>query len=398
MKEAIRATGYELGLDLVGFAAAERNPALEQHLADLKAAGYLSQFLPGEPSDHTDPERVLPGARSLIVAAVSYLVPVESVWNGEPRNAQGQEGAKPEGDPEDYSNVLRGRLARYTWVSDYHRFLRSRLQVLVDRIPQIISNPALYVSAVILVDSSSLLDRAAAAAAGLGWIGKNGCLINPTYGSWLVLGQIVTNLPLPPDEPLPNRCGTCDRCLRACPTGALVRPGVLNASRCISEWTQRRGEVPPDLQASFGKFIFGCDICQEVCPWNRKARPGRWAQEVGEPVKRDQAFPPLAPLLKRSRRELAAEINQRAQGWRGSRILQRNALIALGNSGDPAAIELLADAMTSNSPLLRSQARHSLARLRETLPADARDYTAWKQRIDTILATYPCPTRQQGGA
>lgn len=376
VKEAIRAAGFEVGLDLVGFAAAERNLALEQHLIELQSAGYLSQFLPGDPADHTDPERVLPGARSLIVGAVSYLVPVE------PEPVRDDE----DDEQEEQVNELRGRLARFAWVADYHRLLRSRLQALVERLPQILGDPAQPVRAAILVDSGRLLDRAAAVAAGLGWIGKNGCLINPTYGSWLVLGQIVTNLPLPPDKPVPNRCGRCDRCLRACPTRALVRPAVLDAGRCISEWTQRHGEVPQELRAGFGDFIYGCDICQDVCPWNRKARPGRWAQEMNGPVPRDQAFPRLASLLKRSRRELDAELKDRALGWRGSRVLQRNALIALGNSGNPAAIELLADALASNSPLLRSHARDALVCLKRRLPTDVRNYPLWERRINALLA------------
>ncbi|MGE5483013.1 MAG: tRNA epoxyqueuosine(34) reductase QueG [Bacteroidota bacterium] len=375
LKEAIRTAGYQLGLDLVGFAPARYDRDLEQHLVELQSVGYLSQFLPGEPSAHADPERVLPGARSTIAGAVSYLAPVEAL----------------EDDDENGTHGLRGRLARYTWVPDYHPLLRSRLQALAERLPQITAQQITgqQVRAAILVDSGSLLDRVAAVAAGLGWIGKNGCLINPIYGSWLVLGQIVTDLPLPPDEPIPGRCGRCERCLRTCPTQALVSPGVLEARRCVSEWTQRHGDVPEDLRPRFGNFIFGCDICQDVCPWNQKARPGRWAQEQSEPIKRDQAFPRLDALLNRSRRELEAELHGRAHGWRGSRVLQRNAIIALGNSGDPAAIELLEQALTSNSPVLRSHARGALACLRKTLPSDSPQYPVWEEHIGRLLAASP---------
>lgn len=364
MKESIRQAGKELGLDVVGFAPARRLPELEQHLADLSAAGYLSRFLPGPLSAHTDPERVLPGARSIIVGALSYLCPVSP---RAPRNAKATHPpdiAHPAGRP----SRLRGRLARYTWGPDYHPLLRRQLQELARRLPELSGEP---VESVVLVDGGSLLDRAAAAAAGVGWIGKNGCLINPVYGSWIVLGQIVTTLMITPDEPLANRCGRCDQCLRACPTGALVAPGVLDASRCVSEWTQRPGMVPVELRRGFGNFIFGCDICQEVCPWNAKARPGKGSSPLGAPVDEDSAFPPLAQFLEPSRR-VEERIRGRAHGWRGARVLQRNAIIALGNSGDPSAIPLLRRFARHPSPVLSSHARWALAQLgaSEHDPAD----------------------------
>lgn len=345
--------GIELGLDLVGIAplrTSSQQETLRRHLEALAARGFLSQFLAGPVSQHVDAARVLPSARSLITAAVSYYGPTPPV---------------PPSPP------WRGRVARYAWGQDYHPLLRQQLRQLASKLRSLVAAAGGDPQAVqteVLVDSGTLLDRDAAVAAGLGWIGKNGCLIHPRYGSYLVLGQIVTNLPLPSHtSPLPNRCGSCHRCLDACPTGALVEPGILNANRCLSEWTQRKSLPPEVIRRAMGNMVFGCDICQDVCPWNRKACHGRNTQLQGTDP--DVAFPRLDELAAMTGRLFRQRWAGRAAGWRGKWVLARNALIALGNTHAPDALGPLQDAHHHSNPALREAAAWALSAAGRNEPA-----------------------------
>jgi len=192
-----------------------------------------------------DARRKLPGARSVVVVA---------------RNYYAERPAAPDGA---------GRVSRYAWGRDYHRVLRKPLRRLADRISQMGDHVRCYCC----VDTGPVMEREWAVRAGVGWPGKNGLVLREDLGSWFFLGVILTTLQLAPDRPAASRCGTCQRCLEACPTGALVAPGVLDARRCISYLTiENRGTIPRAIEARLGDWVFGCDVCQEVCPWNRKAR------------------------------------------------------------------------------------------------------------------------------
>ena len=209
----------------------------------------------------SDPQQLLPGARSIISLGLSY-------FNG--------------GDPSSKYLTLkdeskpRGRIARYALGQDYHRVMKARMkafvQTLSERLDTLLDAP---VDARWYVDDGPMLDRAAAFRSGLGWFGKNTNILTSSHGSWVFLGQVVTNLDLSPDQPLAKSCGTCTLCIEACPTGAIIEPYVLDNPRCISHLTiENRAAIPTEFRAAMDDWIFGCDICQDVCPVNRKAAPG----------------------------------------------------------------------------------------------------------------------------
>jgi epoxyqueuosine reductase len=261
---SIKQKAFDLGFDLCGVSAAERHPRLAR-LADWIAEGragdmaYLARSL----DERLDPSRVLATARS--------VVSVASIYNTEPPTDAGEPGAG------------RASIARYARGTDYHDVLRARLRELVAWMAAA-AGPGF--EAFSAVDNAPIQERVYAEQAGLGWIGKNTCLINPQLGSWMVLGEVLVSQMLEADRPAVDQCGTCTRCLEACPTGALPSAYTLDATRCLSYLTiERRGPVDPELRPAIREQVFGCDICQDVCPWNRRAA-----------VTNDPAFAPR-PLL-----------------------------------------------------------------------------------------------------
>ncbi len=282
----------------------------------------------------TDPETLLPGARSIISLGWNYHPP-----------------ADPPATDRD------GLIARYARGRDYHRVMKRRMRRMVLDLTERIGD---RFTARWYVDDGPMLDRAAATRAGLGWFGKNGNILNPTYGSWLLLGQIITDLPLAADPPLAKTCGQCARCIPACPTDAIVAPYVVDNRRCISYLTiEHKGAIPTELRASMGNWVFGCDLCQEVCPVNRKAKA------TGDPNfgRTDLSPIDLVELLDMTE----AQFRHRFAGtpiMRAKQVgMQRNACVALGNSGDPYAVPGLTRALTSAQPLVRAHAAWALGRI-----------------------------------
>lgn len=344
LTEDIKHAAYALGFDRVG--VSDASPLAEAETAILAriAAGHmdgLSWFTPERARLAARPTSLLPGAHSIVALAASYL---------------GQREPPPSeaGQP-------RGRVARYAWGLDYHDVLKGLARDLVGRIEHIAGRP---VQARIFVDSSPLAERAVAHRAGLGWFGKNTMLLLPGAGSWAFLCEVILDLPLDPDVPVGKSCGACSRCLDACPTGALVAPGVLDTPRCISFLTiELRDRIPRSLRPAMGAWIFGCDDCQEICPVDRKALP---AQIASLRAYDDEcAFPRLLPLL-------ALDDAQFRQRFRGTPLLrakswglQRNVCVALGNTGDPAAISPLRDVVLdpARHPLVREHAAWALGRI-----------------------------------
>lgn len=245
----VRAAARRLGFDLVGIAPAEPSQYrqyLRQWLDDGRAG--TMQYLHRHFELRTDPAACLPGARSAICVAANYQVPLQP---------------PPAGPAES-----RGRIARYALGQDYHLWLKDRLHSLADWLRQRAPDCQTRVA----VDSAPVMEKELAARAGVGWMGKNTCIINPQIGSWLLLGEVLCTLELPADEPAVDRCGSCRRCIDACPTGAITAPYQLDARRCISYLTiEHRGDLDPDLAGKVSGWLFGCDICQEVCPWNQRA-------------------------------------------------------------------------------------------------------------------------------
>lgn len=253
----------KLGFDLVGIAPAGRFAHADAFLNWLQAgrAGTM-QYMRRFPEQRTDPTKLLEGAKSVIAVACSY--------QPQAKGADVQDQRAQEAVP-----ASTGRVARYALGEDYHEVMKPRLHAMADAIRQ--QFPGAQTKC--CVDTSPILEREAAALAGLGWIGKNTCLINPDWGSWLVLGEVVTTLALDFDSPRPDFCGTCTRCIDACPTGALLAPRELDSRKCISYLTlEHREPLVGQQRQQIGNWLVGCDLCQECCPWNRRAKSGSHEQ------------------------------------------------------------------------------------------------------------------------
>lgn len=342
----LEAVGLANGLDVVAATSAEPFAQARRVLEDRKAQGLAGsmQFTYRNPARSTEPERVLPGARTLIAGATSYH-------------------RDPPPPPVGRGPVA--AVARYVWADDQARLLAG-LGAISDAL-QHDGHRACVVS-----DQNHMVDRAVAERAGLGWFGKNANLLLPGRGSWHLLGAVVTDAEVdgaPPVEAVPDGCGSCDRCLPACPTGAIVAPGVVDARRCLSWVLQAPGSIPVALRAAAGDRIYGCDDCQEVCPPNRRelrrAAPDGRGQpvELGHP---DRAWVPVLELLAATDDELLARHGSWYIAQRDPRYLRRNALVVLGNVGDgadPQVRAALCRALADEDPMLRAHAVWSARRL-----------------------------------
>ena len=292
----IQRIALELGLDAVGVTRAEAYLDTERHIRDRQARGLFGfmRFTMARPEVSCHPEQLLDGARTVISAALCYYAP-------EPERAPGH-----------------GRLARYTWTDSY-AVLRERLDQL---------GRALGTEYRVLVDANQHVDREAAARSGVGFYGKNTMLITRHHGSWVVLGTLVTTAALEPTAPLDAGCGSCTLCIDACPTGALDEPGVLDATKCLSYWTQAPEPIPEAYRAELGAQVYGCDICQDVCPWNR----GIEKRRAGQPAV-PGAHVDLVDWLEADGSALLEAYDRLYVPRNDARWLRRNALVALGNVG-----------------------------------------------------------------
>ena len=306
----IKAKARELGFDLCGVAPADSFPELSflQEWLDRGYAGSMA-WMARNADRRADVRAVVPGARSVIATGTIYNT-------DRPYSQELPPGV--------------ARISRYAWGDDYHDVLKARLDALLAWMR---TESAEAFAAAAYVDTGPVQERVYAQYAGLGWIGKNTCLINPELGSWLFLGEIITTLALEPDTQGLEQCGTCTRCLEACPTGALVEPGVLDSNRCLSYLTiEHRGEIPEEHRHAIGAHVYGCDICQEVCPYNQPA-----------PHSSDPAWQPRAgldlPRLVDLWRRPDAELRELLKGSAMTRAkvagLRRNLAVAIGNSSDP---------------------------------------------------------------
>jgi epoxyqueuosine reductase len=335
LADAIKAAARTCGAHAVRIATAETD---EPARARMDAA-FLRGDLATWPYDAayaraaTDPATLLPGARSVICIAIPYATPP-------PRERRG-----------------RGRVSAYAWSTDYHHRMRALLREIAERID------ALAGAAVtrIACDTAPLAERAFAARAGLGWIGKHTSLIVKGLGSAVFLGEIVTTLELEPDAPLQTSCGTCTRCIDVCPTRALRGDRTIDATRCISDLTQRRDAIPRALRPLIGTWVWGCDLCNDACP--PSIRAGTAGDPAFEPLDDTTAAPDLHALL-RMRGAAFKRFRRSAMGWRGATVLRRNAAVALGNGLDRADVPALAGALHSDpSALVRGHAAWALGRI-----------------------------------
>ena len=309
----------------------------------------------------SDPQALLPGARSIIAVALSYLPPeqetIPSPLTGEGEDGGGDGSISSNDGLQRETSAPTGKVARYAQWSDYHQVMKERLSTLSVHLPQLAGRP---VRSRVFVDDSPLLERAVARRAGLGWFGKNTNILTSTHGSWVFLAALMTDLEMEPDDPLKRSCGECVRCIPACPTGAIVAPYVIDARRCISYLTiECRGPIPRHLRPLMGDWVFGCDVCQEVCPVNNGVAVATM------PVLKRTGFSvlELVPLLSMTQQEFSARFRHTPIKRAKMVGLKRNACVALGNIGDPRAVPALGKALMENEPLVRGHAAWALGRI-----------------------------------
>lgn len=346
LKEKIIAESKKIGIDKIGFTTAEPFDYLKDSLIEQREAGHTSGFEHQVIDERIYPEKTFENPKSIIAIALAYPTRIHEEV---PRDEK------------------RGQFARASWGIDYHNILKDRLERLIDFIQTEATSEqeAEQWRFAPQVDTGELVDVAVAQRAGLGFIGKNGLLITEEYGSFVYLGEIITNIQFEPDKPVPNGCGDCTRCITGCPTGALLGDGRMNAKKCLSYQTQTKGMMPKEYRRKTRNTIYGCDICQLVCPYN-KGKDFHFHQEM-EP-KPDEVFPKLVPMLSISNKEFKAQFGHLAGSWRGKKPLQRNALIALANLGGREALPDIAKCLDDQRPVIRGTAVWAIGQLTKRNP------------------------------
>ena len=340
LTQRVKDHAYALGFDLVGIAPVHDSPELaffDRWIAE----GYAGemQYLLRSLARRRDLQQVVPGAQSVVVCGLNYDTPY-------PYSTAHHDDA-------------RGWVARYAWGTDYHHILQEKLAQLSAYVAPLLPPEA---ASKLYVDTGPVVERVYAKYAGLGWFGKNTCLLNTRLGSWLLLGELILTMPLEYDRPTADHCGTCTRCIDACPTEAIREPYVLDARRCIAYLTiELKGAIPEALRPHMGQHVFGCDICQDVCPWNRKRH---FTAEPGLQPQGAQLHPPLAELAQLTPEAFKQRFRGTALERTKRRGLLRNACVAMGNSGNPAFIPLLETLADDAEALVREHAAWALARLR----------------------------------
>ncbi|WP_062105382.1 tRNA epoxyqueuosine(34) reductase QueG [Bacillus niameyensis] len=338
LKEDIISYSKRIGIDKIGFASADPFSELKNRLIRQQELGYQSGFEHKNIDERTEPSLIFDQPRSIIAIALAYPSRME-----EP--PIGKKGAR------------RGLFARASWGIDYHVLVREKLEQLGAYIDSCVPEARFKW----MVDTGELADRAVAERAGIGWSGKNCSIITPEFGSFVYLGEMITNLPFEPDELMEEQCGECRKCLDACPTGALVQGGQLNAQRCISFLTQTKDFLPDEFRTKIGNRLYGCDTCQVVCPKNKGVdfhnHPDMEPySEVTKPL--------LQPLLKISNREFKEKYGFMSGSWRGKKPIQRNAIIALAHFKEEEAVGDLVDVMNGDPrPVIRGTAAWALGKI-----------------------------------
>lgn len=327
-----------IGVDKIRFTSASPFLELKNRLRRQQNLGFESGFEESNVELRTEPTLLLPRAESIVSIALAYPSKI-------PNPPTGKKGAR------------RGIFARASWGVDYHIAVRERLSKLEswlrERVPDVEIKS--------MVDTGELVDRAVAERAGIGWSGKNCSIITPEFGSYVYLGELLTNVPFKPDSPIENECGDCRLCLDICPTGALVAPGQLNAQRCIAYLTQTKTSLPEEFRFELGNRIYGCDTCQTVCPKNKGKI--NWIHEEMMPDP-EIAKPLLEPLLTISNKEFKKIYGHVSGAWRGKKPIQRNAIFALAHFKEKSAILLLIQLMEKDErPVIRGSAAWSLGKI-----------------------------------
>ena len=362
LAQTIKEEAHRLGFELVGISPVT-DPPHEQSFADWLREGYGGEmaYLTRTEQARRHPETWLPWARSVVSVAMNYYTPF-------PRETH-------------QAGVPRGWISRYAWGEDYHTIMEGRLDALLGWIRNTVGEE---VQGKVYVDTGPVLERESSGRAGIGWIGKNTLLISPKQGSWFFLGELFLSLELPPDRPIRDRCGSCDLCLTACPTDAFVGPYRLDARRCISYLTiELKGSIPAQMRPLIGNHVFGCDICQEVCPYNVNIEASK--APAFQPREGLHA-PELIPLL-------ALDEEQFRSRFKGSPIRRpkrrgflRNVAVALGNLRSAESVPALAKVLSDSEPLVRGHAAWALGRIGTTEARAALDEALAREADSDVKA------------
>lgn len=360
LQQALVEYAYSIGVDKIGFTTASPFHELKNRLRRQQELGFQSGFEESDIELRTEPLQLLEGAESIISIAIAYP-------------------AKMEHAPVGKKGERRGIFCRASWGVDYHVAVRERLvkieQWLMEQVPGVRFKS--------MVDTGELVDRAVAERAGIGWNGKNCATITPEFGSYVYLGELITNVPFEPNEPIENECGDCTLCLDVCPTGALVGDGQLNSQRCIAFLTQTKGFLPDEFRAKIGNRLYGCDTCQTVCPKNKGKI--NWIHEEFKPDP-EVAKPLLTPLLSISNKQFKATYGHVSGSWRGKKPIQRNAVLALAHFKEVCAVPELIEVMTKDErPVLRGTAAWALGKIGGELATQALQQALQKEQDEEVL-------------
>ncbi|GIN90322.1 epoxyqueuosine reductase [Siminovitchia terrae] len=338
LKDEVIAYSKKIGIDKIGFTSGDPFIEMKNRLIRQEELGYQSGFEHKNIEERTHPELIFDEPRSIIAIALAY----PSKMKDAPR---GERGAR------------RGIFCKASWGVDYHVLVREKLEQLAS----FIDSKADHARFKLMVDTGELVDRAVAERAGIGWSGKNCSIITPEFGSYVYLGEMITNLPFAPDEPMQDQCGECTKCLDACPTGALVQPGQLDAQRCIAFLTQTKGVLPDEFRDKIGNRLYGCDTCQTICPKNKGVDFHLNPDMEPDP---QIAKPLLQPLLDISNREFKEKYGEVSGSWRGKKPIQRNAILALGHFKERSAVSDLIKVLNEDvRPEIRGTAAWSLGKI-----------------------------------
>ena len=328
LQKSIKEYAASIGIDKIGFTTAAPFLELKNRLRRQQELGYQSGFEESDIEKRTEPGLLLDRAESILSIAIAYP-------------------SKMEGSPKGKRGERRGIFCRASWGMDYHHVLREKLQLLEEYISEWLPEAKMRS----MVDTGELVDRAVAQRAGIGWSAKNCSIITPEFGSYVYLGEMITNIPFEPDIPMEDQCGDCTLCLDACPTGALIQGGQLNAQRCIAFLTQSKKPIPEEFRAKIGNRVYGCDTCQTVCPKNKGKYNLHQPSFEPEP---ELTKPLLVPMLNLSNREFKETYGHMSGSWRGKNPIQRNAILALAHFKDESSVPVLAELLVKDPrPVIR---------------------------------------------
>lgn len=333
LKQYIKESAKKVGIDIIGFTDCGRLANLEDYLYERRKNNRETEFEERNLENRLEPKNIFPNCKSIIVIGISYNV--------------------------DYSESVdfkfKGKISKSSWGEDYHKVVMDKMDELVKGL-----KTELEFNYIAFTDTGPLVDRELAKKAGIGWYGKNCSIINDNYGSFIFIGYIITDLDIEIDNPMLSKCKDCDKCLKACPTGALEAPYKFNPKKCISYLTQTKDKIPYELRNKMGTSVYGCDICQLACPKNMNCLKSGATEFI---PKQTKGYIDIEKIFKMSNSEFKKSYGSMAGSWRGKNILKRNCLIALGNIKNREAIPLLRKALVDSSPMVREYAAWAILKI-----------------------------------